>query len=386
MNFNKKGYLIIFLILCFMIYALIPSCAIAKEDFKIGYIMPLSGTVAQWGEANKRGAELAVEEINKSGGVLGYELKLLIEDGEGKPTVTVNAAEKFISRDSVDILVGPVMSSCTMAELDVINRHKVPLVVSTSTAPQITAPDSPTKGYVFRLVPTNDIMGAQLTKYVIENLGLKKIAITTDVANEWSITFRDIFINEMKKYPNAELVANESIKGGDTDFYAVLTKIKSKSPDGLFVMMQINEAANFVKQADELNIEAQLFSAQGCSDPAFIKVAGKSANGLIALSMYEPTNIVNDVSRRFTENFYKKYENLNIDPGLYDAQAYDAIYFIADALKRAGTKEKDKLLGALRNTSNLQGVIGITTLDENGQAFKDVLLVKIADGKKEVVE
>ena len=85
MNINKKGYLLLFLMLCFMIYALIPSCAIAQEDFKIGYIMPLSGTVAQWGEANKRGAELAVEEINESGGVLGYELKLLIEDGEGKP-------------------------------------------------------------------------------------------------------------------------------------------------------------------------------------------------------------------------------------------------------------------------------------------------------------
>ena len=351
-------------------------------DFKIGYCVPITGSMAKPGAANIRGATLAVKEINGAGGVAGMKLELLTQDSKCTPTEGINVAERFVERDKVDVLMGEVCSSTTIAILEVVKRTKMPLVVTTSTAPEITSATAPTKGYVFRLVPTNDLLTAQLAETMIDKLKFKKIALVTDVGNEWSVTLRNLFKKQMEKR-GVNPLAEESIQPGETDFYSVISKVKAANPDAVFANMQGVELVNFTRQAHESGLKKQLFSGQAAADPATVKAMGEAADDMICLSFYEPTNMDNSVSIRFTQNFQKAYPD--IEPGIYDAQPYDGVYFIADALKRAGG-DKAKFLGAMKSTKDLQGIIGLTTFDENGQAQKRVLMVRIKGGKKTILK
>jgi branched-chain amino acid transport system substrate-binding protein len=258
-------------------------------DFKIGYCVPITGSVAKLGAANIRGATLAAKEINAAGGVAGFKLELLIEDSKCVPTEGINVAERFVEKDKVDVLMGEVCSSTTIAILEVVKRTKKPLVVTTSTAPEITAPTAPTKGYVYRLVPTNDLLSAQLAEVLIDQLKFNKISLVTDVGNEWSVTLRNLFKNHMEKR-GLKSLSEESIQPGETDFYSVISKVKAVKPAGVFANMQGVELVNFTRQAHESGLKTQLFSAQAASDPATQKAMGIAMEGMIFLSFYEPTN------------------------------------------------------------------------------------------------
>lgn len=380
---DKKIKKIISMVALISIISILPVFAfvqfsMAAGVFKIGYCVPITGTMAKPGAANIRGATLATKEINAAGGVAGMKLELLTEDSKCVPMEGINVAERFVGKDKVDVLMGEICSSTTIAILEVVKRTKIPLVVPTSTAPEITAPTAPTKGYVFRLVPTNDLLTAQLAETIIDRLKLNKIAFVTDVGNEWSVTLSNLFRKQMEKR-GLKTLTEESIQPGETDFYSVISKIKAVNPTAVFESLSGVELVNFTRQAHESGLKTQLFSGQAASDPGTLKAMEEAAEGMICLSFYEPTNLDNPVSVGFSKSFQKEYPG--IEPGIYDAQPYDGVYFIADAIKRAGG-DKTKFLEALRKTKNLQGIIGITAIDENGQAQKKVLMVRIKGGKK----
>src|SRR4030042_1593351 len=163
---------VIFISFFFVFVFVQPSVA---ADFKIGYGVPMTGGMSKPGAANIRGATLAVKEINAAGGMSGLKLELLTGDSKCVPTEGINVAERFVEKDKVDVLMGEVCSSTTIAILEVVKRTKKPLVVTTSTAPEITASTAPTKGYVFRLVPTNDLLSAQLAEALIDKMKFNKI-------------------------------------------------------------------------------------------------------------------------------------------------------------------------------------------------------------------
>ena len=168
-NSQKEKLGLVFLLFLIFIFAF-ATMSFAAGSFKIGQCAPVTGSLAKPGAAVIRGAKLAVEEINSAGGVAGLKLDLLIGDSRCVPTEGINVAERFVENDKVDVLMGELCSSTTIAVLEVVKRTKMPLVVTTSTAPVITAPDAPTKGYVFRLVPTNEVLADQLAGVIIDEL------------------------------------------------------------------------------------------------------------------------------------------------------------------------------------------------------------------------
>jgi len=366
----------------FSLDGLVVSIADAKE-LVIGYISPQTGRVAKYGVKQKRGASMAIDEINSKGGVNGVKFRLVWADSKCVPLEGINAAERLIVRDKVDILMGETCSSTTLAVVKkVILEHKMILVVPTSTAPAITSCTAPTKGYVFRMVPTNDLLASQLAQYVIDRKNIKKIAVITDVSNDWSVTLRDAFIKEAKKR-GISLIANESVQAREHDFYAVLNKIKSRKPGALFVNVMIDQGPTLVRQAKEIGLKTQLFSAQGLSTPDMEKAAGKEAEGMVALSFYHPSN-PDPLTQKFAKAYAKRYPG--VQPDHYDVQPYDALYLIADALKRAGG-DKSKLRQALKETKNFKGVLGTTTaFDECGQGPGQLMKIQFRNGKMVVIK
>tara|TARA_Y100000294_G_scaffold72049_1_gene68142 strand:- start:65 stop:1216 length:1152 start_codon:yes stop_codon:yes gene_type:complete len=352
------------------------AAAAKGKDLVIGYASPLTGRAAKYGASQKRGAAMAIDEINAKGGVNGVKLKLVWEDSKCIPVEGVNAAERLVVKHKVDILMGETCSSTTLAMLKVIEEHKIPLVVQTSTAPAITACNAPTKGYVFRIVPTNDLLAEQLAAYILDKKKLKKIAAVTDVSNDWSVTLRDAFVKEAKKR-GIKLIASESVQGRETDFFAVLNKVKAKRPEALFVNVMIDQGPPMVRQAHEIGLRTQLFSAQGLSTPDMERGAGKEAEGMVALAFYHPSN-PDALSKKFTRAFAKRYSGKQADH--YDVQPYDAIFVIADALKRAGG-DKSKLRQALKETNNFKGVLSNISFDECGQAPGKMMKIQFRGGK-----
>lgn len=351
------------------------------EPLLIGCALETSGPFALYGEAAERGIRFAVERVNAAGGVSGRMLEVVVEDTAALPAQAVSVAERLIGEKKVDLLVGTVHSSTTLAILPVIEKWGIPLVSHCATAPGITAPDAPGKSYRFRLMPTNDILGPALGRYAVTELGLKRIAIVTDMANEWNVTWERAFTSHLERVA-VKPAAVEAIKTGDTDFYALLAKIKAVAPDGLFLNASMAEAVPLCAQLQEVGLKVQVIGTQGLSHPAFVSAAGLTAEGLVALSLYEPSNLANPVSVEFTAAYQQRY---GTEPGLYEAQGYDGIMLIADALGRAGG-DKSKLLAALKETRNFQGVISPYQFDQNGQAIGgSVLLVKITQGRKELV-
>ena len=350
--------------------------AATGKEFVIGYVTPETGRGAKLGESHKRGAAMAVDEINAKGDVAGGKLKVIFADGKCTPVEAANAAERLIVRDKVDVLMGENCSSATLAMLKAVAEHKVPLVVPTSTAPAITACDAPTKGYVFRLVPTNDLLAAQLAKYILDERRFKQIAVITDVGNDWSVTLRDAFLREAKRR-GIELTGNESVQGTEVDFYSLLQKVKAKQPEAVFMNVMINQGPPIVRQAHEIGLKAQLFSAQGLSTADMERTAGREAEGMVALAFYHPEN-PDPLSQEFTRNYAKRYPGMK--PDHYDVQPYDAIHVIADALGRAGG-DKAKFLPALASTKDRKGVLGTTTFDACGQSSAHLMMIQFQGGK-----
>lgn len=346
------------------------------KEFVIGYVIPETGRSAKYGESHKRGAEMAIEEINGKGGISGTRLKLIYGDGKCAPVEAASATERLIVRDKVDVVMGETCSGATLGMLKVIAEHKVPLVNVTSTAPAITACDAPTKGLVFRALPTNDLLAAQLAEYVLDERKFKNVAVITDVSLDWSVTLRDAFLREMRKR-QLDPIANEGVQGRETDFYSMLQRVKGKRPDATFMNIQIDQGIPMFRQAAEIGFKSQCFSAQGIATTEMEQQAGKEAEGTVALAFYHPDN-PDPASQEFTRNFRKRYPTAKADH--YDVQAYDGIYIIADALRRGGT-DRERFVQGLATTKNLKGVLGSTTFDPCGQSSARLMLVQFRGGR-----
>lgn len=348
-----------------------------KEDgsIKIGAIFPLTGGSAYQGKSFRQGIELAMEEINANGGIDGKKLEILFEDDKGIPAEGVNAAQKLITQDKVSAILGNFNSSVTLAVRAVTEREKVVQLTPGSTADDVTEPGHP---YMFRNIMPNSFQAPELAKFTIEELGLKNIAIiaeNTDYGRSGAEQFE-----QMAEQLNGNVLTVEYYNQGDKDFYASLTKIKNMNPDAVFISGLLTEGAQILKQARDLKLETQWLGLGGFTNDNFPTLAEGAAEGMIHVSYFEPDayEYFPD-SKEFVENYEKKY---GYKPDMYAANAYEATYILAEAIKMAGSDDREKIREAMTQIKDLPGICGPTTFDENGQAQKGLVFVKIENGKR----
>jgi len=221
----------------------------------------------------KQGVNLAVEEINKAGGVKGRQLVALFEDDASVPAQSVSATEKLINKDEVAFLIGTFNSATTLADMKIIERDKTPMMVPIAVAIEIT--ESGNK-WVFRNSATNPMQAEQLMNYIYKETGLRKFAVlheNTDYGKGLMVAVQ----NYIKK--NGGSMIAESYSIGDTDFYAQLTKIKNNAPEGLIICGNLSEGSQITRQFKELGLKGQLFGFGGLSSYDFNNVAAGSNEG-----------------------------------------------------------------------------------------------------------
>jgi branched-chain amino acid transport system substrate-binding protein len=305
-------------------------------EIKIGVAAALTGNAAQYGVPIRKGFELAVREINSSGSVGGSGLELVIEDEQGKKEEAINSFRKLIFQDKVLMLFGPTLSNSAQASDPVAQGAKTVVFGTSNTADGITSIGD----YVFRnSVTERDILPVTL-KIAAQRTGLKKVAVLYGNDDIFTKSGYDNFKRALQDL-KISVTATETFAKGDVGFKPQLTNIKASNPDAIVLSALVAEGAPIMVQARQLGIQLPFIGGNGMNSPRIFELAKNSSDNLWVgspWSLESPT----PENKRFIASYQKAYQEM---PDQFAAQAYDAMYIAAQALKKiklTGKLEADR--------------------------------------------
>lgn len=347
--------------------------SVKSNEILIGEFGSLTGTTADFGITTRNGIDLAVEEINKSGGVLGKKIKLIVEDDRSDPAEAKTVVTKLVMQDRVVAVLGEVASSRTLAAAPVCQAAKIPIISPSSTNPEVTQIGD----YVFRICFVDDFQGAICAKFAVDNLKLKKAAILKDIKNDYSVGLADSFKNTFKKLGGI-IVVEQSYSEGDTDFSSQLTAMKAKKPDIIFVPGYYQEVALIARKARQLGITAPMLGGDGWDSSTLIPNSGGALEGSYFSNHYDAAMGGPEV-KAFVASYRKRFGGKA--PNALAALGYDAMHIMADAITRAGSTDGAKIRDAIAATKSFPGITGSITLDKNRNAVKPGVILQIKNNK-----
>ena len=342
---------------------------------KMAIIAPMTGDVATFGDATKKGAELAIKEWNDKGGVLGQKVQWVVADGRCDPQEARNAANKVITQDKAKFIMGEVCSSASIPVSEVANANKVIQVTSTSTNPKVTVDEKGVvKPYTFRACFIDPFQGTVMANFASKSLNAKTAAVLYDQGNDYVRGLAEYFIAQYEKN-GGKVVVKETYTKDDTDFSAILSKVASAKPEFLFLPDYYNKVNLIAKQAKEKGITAPMGGGDGW-DSADLDV--KAVDGGYYSNHYDPADPSPAV-----QNFLKSYGAAYKGevPNALATLGYDATNMLLTGIKNAGSADTDKVKAALEKIS-FDGVSGKITLDAQHNPVKKAVIIAIKDGKK----
>lgn len=326
--------------------------SLLSAQIKIGVAEALTGNAAQYGVPIRKGFELAVSEINGSGGINGAKIELVVEDEQGKKEEAINVFKKLIFQDKVLMLFGPTLSNSAQASDPVAQGAKVVVFGTSNTADGITSIGN----YVFRNSVTEaDIVPVTL-KVAAQKTGLKKVAVLYGNDDIFTKSGYDNFKKALEalKIP---VTATETFAKGDVDFKPQLTKIKASNADAIVLSALVAEGAPAMVQARQLGIALPFIGGNGMNSPKVFDLAKDNSDNLWVGSPWSVENPAAE-NKRFIAAYQKAQNAL---PDQFAAQAYDAMYIVSEALKKVKlTGKLDADRSALRNALPAVQISGAT--------------------------
>lgn len=341
---------------------------------KIGVISWITGSGASYGEAITNGINLAHKEITEAGEV---DIELLIEDSAGEQEDALTAAQKLMNSDDVSGLIGPTLST----EMNIVgpeaDLNGVPILGTSVTAegiPQIGE-------YVFRnSIPEALAIPASIEK-AMEEYDPETVAIIYGNDDVFTQAGYDT-MKEVAEDLGLEILTTETFQLGQADYKAQLTKIKNLDPDMVLASALYNEGSVILDQARKMGIDVPFIGGNGFNSPEVINIAGEAANGLIVAT---PWFAKKDDEK--VKSFVEKYtEEYGMEPDQFAAQAYDGMYLMAEAVKNAGTDDRDDIRDALAEIEDFEGVLGTMSFDEDGDIVMDPTVLIIENDEYIVFE
>jgi branched-chain amino acid transport system substrate-binding protein len=379
----KKSKILIGLFVALsLIFSFGMSQSFAGDTIKVGIVLPLTGKYAKFGEIENKSFLMALEEINAGGGVNGKKIELIIEDTTGKPDVGRSAVEKLITQDKVVMIGGGYSSSVTWGTIAVAQQNKVPFLVNTGSADKITEQGWE---YIFRLnPPVSEYPGGFASFLKAKATDVKTVAILHE-NSLFGQSGSKKFVKQCEAL-GLKVVLKEGYEAGAIDFKPLLMQVKAKKADLVYMISYIMDASLLMRQSKQLNLNPKLFvgGAAGFTLPEFQKNAGKASNFVYSATLWTPS-VPYPGARAYYDNFVAKY---NTPTEYHGAEAYSAMYVIADALKRAKTLGRDDIREALTKTDLITAfgpVKFISYGKKTNQNKLPTFLVQWIDGKLETV-
>lgn len=351
----------------------------ADDTIKIGAIGEMTGGNASYGTSMMRGFKLAVKEINANGGVNGKKLVLVEADTKSEPAEAANAMSKLINQDKVPMVAGIFTSSSAIAACNISETAKIPYLAIGATNPSVTlAKDGSTNPNTFRVCFIDPFQGTVGANFVTNELKAKKAALYIDNSSDYSKGLADFFKKSFTAN-GGSIVIEEAYLQKDTDFKAVLTKIKAANPEVIYVPGYYEEVGKIVKQARELGIDVPIVGGDGWDSPKLPEIAGAAALNNTYFTNHYSADSDSAESKAFVTAFEKEYSQKPDAPAVL---GYDGIKLLADAIKRAGSVEPAKVAKALAETKAFSAVTGSLGLNEKHDAVKSVTIIEFKDGKQ----
>jgi branched-chain amino acid transport system substrate-binding protein len=341
------------------------SAFAAKPTLKLGAVFSMSGATASFGQESMDGVRLAIEEINKKGDV---KIDLVLADDKSESVDAANAIRKLINVDRVNVVVGSVPSSITMAMAPIAQAAKVPLLSPSSTNVKVTDAGD----YISRICFIDDFQGSGMAKFATEVLKAKTAAIVTDSRQDYSKGLGQSFKDSFEKM-GGKINVEVSYQSKDQDFSSQLTKIRTRKPDVIFVPGYYGEVANMIRQATQMGIKTKFIGGDGWSAPELFTLAGPAIAGNYFADHFSPDDTDPQV-KGFVTKYQGKYKRV---PSAMAALGYDSVYVVAEAFKKAsGKTDGESLKNAINSTQNYVGVTGSITLDAKRNAHKPLVVLE----------
>jgi branched-chain amino acid transport system substrate-binding protein len=354
-NAKSVGLLLTAVLLITLAAGCVP---VQPQTIKIGHEVALTGPNATWGQSENNAVKMAVDKVNADGGVLGKKLEIIAYDNRADRLEAVNVAKRLIEQDKVVAIIGPAQSGVTNAIREVNNSAKVPVVATTATSSKVTVnDDGSVVPYTFRTCFIDPFQGKVAAQFAATDLKAKTAAILYDVGDEYS-QFLGQYFSEAFVKAGGKITTSEAFRSGELDFRAQLGKIKDTNPDVLFIPTQQKDAALASKQARDLGIKATFLGGDGWASPDLFDLGGPAVEGAYLVN-------IADIGDPAIQGFLKDYRaRYNQDPVMPNpVLAYDAVLWLADAIKRAGGTDGEKLKAAMEQTKDLQVLTGKLTID-----------------------
>jgi branched-chain amino acid transport system substrate-binding protein len=346
---------------------------------KIGANLELSGGVASYGQSAKEGIELAIEEINKEG-IDGKKLELVTVDNKSDAAEATNGALKLATQDKVVAMIGAATSTNTLAQVQIAQDNKIPLITPTATNATITNKDGKLNDFVFRTCFIDPFQGTVAANFATNDLKVKSAAVLIDSSSDYSKGLADSFKKNFTAN-GGKIVKEEAYIAKDTDFRATLTNIKSANPDYIFVPGFYEEVGLIIKQAREIGLNVPIMGGDGWDSPKLVEIAGaQTLNNTFITNHYSSGDSDKKV-QDFVAAFKAKYDGKS--PDAFTALGYDTVYFLADAINRAGSSDSAKIQKALEETDGLELVSGKVKLDKNHDPIKAAVILEYQNGEQQ---
>lgn len=336
-----------------------------KEPIKIGHLTPLSGEYAYFGEWESEGIDLAVEEINKKGGINGRKVAVAREDDRMDPPLTVAILNKLIDTEKIQAVIGSPSSDVVLASAPIADKNKIVVMAALAGSVKISVASR----FLFRIYPRTSEEGEKLAA-VASQSNYKKTAVIY-INNRYGLELAKSVKRNAAEH-GIEILAMEGYRQDNKDFSEQLGRIKEKNPEAVFLLGYPLDMTIILKQAGELGLNAKYLAPDTFLDPSIVTAAGRITEGIIYVVPDE--NMAPD----FVASFKKKYKK---EPNILNAMTYDAFNLLALAIQRGGndgTAIRDELF----KIKDYAGASGIITFDENGDAINRPLQLKtIKEGK-----
>ena len=347
------------------------------DTIKIGGNLEMTGGSASYGKSAQNGIKLAIDAANANGGVLGKKIEFVVADNKSEAAEATNAMQKLIAQDKVIAVIGPNLSSASIAATSINTSAKVLAITPIGTNPNVTVDkDGKTKDFMFRACFIDPFPGTVMATFAKDKVNAKNVAILVDNSSDYAKGLAQFFKEAFTK-GGGKIVAEESYLQKDTDFKATLTKIKASNPDMIYVPGYYQEVGMIVKQAREMGLNVPMAGGDGWDSAKLPEIAGKAAlNNTYFSSLYSP-----DDDSKLNKDFVAAYQKAyNEKPDVFAALAYDSALLVINAIKSANALDTVKIKDAMAKTAGFSGVSGNVTFNEQHNPVKSAVIIEYKDG------
>jgi len=332
--------------------------AFAQEPIKIGLITALSGQSARAGEAITRGLQIAIDELNAAGGVLGRKFELLRRDDEATPAKGVIAARELVHKEKVAVLFGGLDTPVSIAIVPIMNEAKVPFMGPWAAGTPITK-NGANPNFVFRVSAVDEIVDKAMLQYAQKNFNAKKPGMIL-INNPWGES-NEAGLKAALSAKGMTPAGIEKFEGNDIDVVPQLTRLKAAGADTLFLVGNVGPSAQVVKSLDRMGWKVPIVSHWGPAGGRFTELAGPSAPSVHFVQTYSFFGNQRPVGAKVLKMLMAKYPDIkgagDVTPAVGVANAYDAMHLVALAIKNAGSTDGAKIREGFYRIASYDGLI-----------------------------